>query len=195
MKNLVLEVIKNRRTVRAFNDRKIAKNVLKNILEAGRLAPCPNNVQPWIFCVTRGGSPYTNKVVEIIQRESEKESIGVSVFLNDSIRVFKSAPVIIYVFKKCILAKKYAILGSIYQQKGELFEQQAVSAAIENMILCAESYNIGSVWLGSPVFLSKKIEKIFKVDGELCAVIGLGHYDKKPAKVRKMPFSQTVKFL
>ncbi|MCX5677798.1 MAG: nitroreductase family protein [Candidatus Omnitrophica bacterium] len=195
MKNSILAIIKHRRTIRTFNNRKVTKNVLKNILEAGRWAPCPNNVQPWIFYVTKRNNFYTQKIIKIIQKESKNESIGVSVFLNDSIKIFKSAPIMIYIFKKCILAKRYAVLGPSYQQKGELFEHQAISAAIENMILCAEAYGIGSVWLGSPVFLSKKIEAIFKIDDELCAVIGLGYYDKKPAKIKKIPFSQIVKFL
>ncbi len=45
----LIELIKKRRSVREFADRLIPKEVLENIIDAGRFAPTARNVQPWRF--------------------------------------------------------------------------------------------------------------------------------------------------
>lgn len=48
---MILKEIKNRMSVRQFSDKKIPKEALTEILEAGRLAPSWMNVQPWKFII------------------------------------------------------------------------------------------------------------------------------------------------
>jgi len=47
----LLEVIFGRRSIRRYKSRPIPEDVLRNILEAGRLAPSADNAQPWHFIV------------------------------------------------------------------------------------------------------------------------------------------------
>jgi len=47
----LLEAIFKRRSIRKYKRQPIPDDVLKNILEAGRLAPSANNLQPWHFIV------------------------------------------------------------------------------------------------------------------------------------------------
>ncbi|MEM2110540.1 MAG: nitroreductase family protein [Candidatus Bathyarchaeia archaeon] len=47
----ILEAIFKRRSVRHYQNKPVPEEVLKNILEAGRLAPSANNAQPWHFIV------------------------------------------------------------------------------------------------------------------------------------------------
>jgi len=47
----VLEAIKTRKSVRAYDSRPIPNEILLRILEAGRLAPSAGNIQPWHFVV------------------------------------------------------------------------------------------------------------------------------------------------
>jgi nitroreductase len=46
--------IRNRRSVRRFRTDPIPEEVLRDILECGRLAPTARNVQPWLFGVITG---------------------------------------------------------------------------------------------------------------------------------------------
>ena len=46
-----IEVIKTRHSIRNFLDKSIPKNILAEILEAGRLAPSAQNRQCWQFVV------------------------------------------------------------------------------------------------------------------------------------------------
>ena len=48
----VLEAIKSRRTIRRFDEKKrISLDILKTLINAGRLAPSAANLQPWEFIV------------------------------------------------------------------------------------------------------------------------------------------------
>jgi nitroreductase len=47
----LLEVIFRRRSIRRYKAESIPDDVLRNILEAGRLAPSADNAQPWHFVV------------------------------------------------------------------------------------------------------------------------------------------------
>jgi nitroreductase len=46
-----IEAIKNRRSVRKYIDKPIKNEILKDIVDCGRLAPSGNNSQPWEFLV------------------------------------------------------------------------------------------------------------------------------------------------
>lgn len=47
----VFEAIQKRKSVRAYEAKPVPREVVEKILEAGRLAPSANNIQPWHFIV------------------------------------------------------------------------------------------------------------------------------------------------
>jgi len=51
--------LKSRRQVRSFTDQQIPDEILRRILEGGRLAPSGNNRQPWDFVVISDGDQKT----------------------------------------------------------------------------------------------------------------------------------------
>ncbi|MDQ1372214.1 MAG: hypothetical protein QG582_1129 [Candidatus Thermoplasmatota archaeon] len=55
----VLDAIKNRRSVRKYSAEAVPEDALMRVLEAGRIAPSANNLQPWHFVVVR--DPGTRK--------------------------------------------------------------------------------------------------------------------------------------
>ncbi|MFH1492517.1 MAG: nitroreductase family protein [Candidatus Omnitrophota bacterium] len=61
----LIELIKKRRSVREFADRPIPKEVLENIIDAGRFAPTARNVQPWRF-------------VAVTEKETLKKIAGIT---------------------------------------------------------------------------------------------------------------------
>ncbi|MGB9642914.1 MAG: nitroreductase family protein [Candidatus Ratteibacteria bacterium] len=48
-----LKVIKNRRSVRNFVQKDIPENIIRDIVDCGRLAPTARNLQPWTFVIIR----------------------------------------------------------------------------------------------------------------------------------------------
>jgi len=48
-----IEVLKTRRSIRKYIDKKIPDEIIKNIIDCARLAPTANNKQPWLFVVIK----------------------------------------------------------------------------------------------------------------------------------------------
>jgi nitroreductase len=48
---MIIELLKNRFSVRHFQDKPVPEDVLRDLLEAGRLSPSGGNEQPWVFGV------------------------------------------------------------------------------------------------------------------------------------------------
>jgi nitroreductase len=47
------DVIKNRKSVREYSDKKVSQELIEKIVDAGRLAATARNEQPWEFIVTQ----------------------------------------------------------------------------------------------------------------------------------------------
>ncbi|MCK4320902.1 MAG: hypothetical protein E3J41_07195 [Candidatus Cloacimonadota bacterium] len=56
----LLNIIKNRRTVRKFKSTHVPKEHIIKILDAARFAPTAGNQQPWKFLVIRDRKNWTN---------------------------------------------------------------------------------------------------------------------------------------
>ncbi len=46
-----LQIIKNRRSIRKYEEREIPQEILIDLIDCGRLAPTGYNAQPWVFVV------------------------------------------------------------------------------------------------------------------------------------------------
>ena len=82
-KNAVLEIFRNRHSVRAYLDKEVRNEDIETILEAGKLAPVGLNRDVRRFLVLRKGEPLRTLLDSYYDRD-----------------VFYSAPVVICVFVK-----------------------------------------------------------------------------------------------
>lgn len=46
-----LEALKTRRSVRSFTEKPVSREIIEQVVDAARLAPTANNIQPWEFIV------------------------------------------------------------------------------------------------------------------------------------------------
>ncbi|MDD5428138.1 MAG: nitroreductase family protein [Candidatus Omnitrophica bacterium] len=186
-------IIEQRRSIRRFICKSISTDTIKDMVDMARWAPCPNNIQPWRFYFAKKDSAVTKKVIGYLENKAAIKSIAIALFLNDAIRVLKSCDSVLYVFNNNMVRNRYKkMVSSYYQKKANLFEEQAIAAAIENMMLYAETLGIGGVWLGSPVMVGNGIKRIIGSPYELSAVIALGYYDKRPGKTPRMAVDEIL---
>ena len=123
----VFEVIKNRRSVRAYKDEQI-----EQILEAAIMAPTARGEAPWHFTVVQNKEVLEdiNSSVHTILSNSGDEFL--EAIAESGVNVMHNAPTVVFV-----------------SAKSDATNMQAdCSAAIENMLLAAEGLDIGSCWLG-----------------------------------------------
>jgi nitroreductase len=162
--NLVLKVIRERRSNFRFQPTQIGAEQLKTVLEAGRWAPSWANTQPWRFIVI--------KDIET----KEKICSEVKTILNLSI---KEAPFCIVV---CVDTKK---------DSAHFVEDGA--AATQNMALAAHSIGLGTCWIGvfsihdERRSSERKIRKTLNIPDQwrIISILPLGIPKLKGTKSRK----------
>lgn len=133
MENQVLKTIKSRRSIRKYLPNQITDQELEQILEAGTFAPSGHNSQSWHFTVIQN-----QEVIQHICQKTKEEMAKSEVEWvkkmgnNPNYNLVHGAPTLIVVSGN---QEAYSPLADC-------------SAAIQNMLLAAESLNIGSLWIG-----------------------------------------------
>ncbi|MCF7870234.1 MAG: nitroreductase [Candidatus Omnitrophica bacterium] len=142
----ILKLIKERRSVRKFQDKEVPMQTIKNSLEAARWAPSGLNNQPWRF---------------MVKSKQEKDKLAQYTKFG---QVVKEADKLILVF----LDKK-----SSYNYQKDLM---AIGACIQNMLLYVHSLGLGTCWLGEILNQAKEISRELQLPSQLefVAAIALG---------------------
>ncbi len=134
----VYDAIRTRRSVRNFKPDKISRIAMRRILEAGRWAPSPENMQMWHFIVVQDQGA--------IKKFTSSSRHGH--FLD------KVPCLIVLVINS--LSKKDPWLAKLEQDK------YAGGAAMQNMMLAAWEIGIGSCWVTIEETLARKVFAIPK---------------------------------
>jgi nitroreductase len=143
--NEVLNIIKSRRSVRAYKSDLLGKAELDAIVEAGIYAPSGHNQQPWHFTVIQD-----REVIGSINRKCKAVMAGTGVEwikkigTNPAVDITHNAPVLII-----ISCRKDSVSG-----------KADCVAAMQNMLLQAESMSIGSCWMGFVGFIFGDAEEM-----------------------------------
>lgn len=131
--NEVLAAIKNRRSVRRYKPEQLKDDELLSILDAGLSAPSAVNQQSWHFTVIRNSGIIDSlaaKVKGLLHTHPDEHVRGFA--KSEKFHVFYHAPAVVLV---SLDTKALAPMADC-------------SAAIQNMLLAAESLGIGSCWVG-----------------------------------------------
>ena len=158
----VIQAIKDRVSIRDYQAREIADDKIKDIIEAAHLAPSAGNLQPWEFHIVKN----KEKISQLAELTSGQEWII-------------SSPVIIVISALTDISKqKYGERGS------SLYAIQDTAAAIENLLLAAESYDLGSCWVGD--FNEGDVKRILslKESSWPVAFVTLGYTASKAEETR-----------
>ena len=173
MESKILDIIRDRCSVRDYSGRDVEEEKLDLILESARLAPSASNSQPWHFYIVRDKKK--------IEQLSGRMPIGSKLVINGFIG---NAPVVIVATAGPIDIIHRA-LSYIVNKKWYFLD---IGIALEHMVLTAWDLGIGSCWIGW--FDEKRIKKLLSIpkDREVVAMITLGYPSSgfvKPSKSRK----------
>ncbi|MBD3206207.1 hypothetical protein GF319_07670 [Candidatus Bathyarchaeota archaeon] len=193
---LVEEAIRMRRSVRKFEGKPVSNEAIRKIIQAAIYAPSADNGQTWRFTVLTGKEK--NKITSLIEKLliklSEKygnKSIGSAL---STCNIMKNAPVLILVWNKGSdysdpdireSAEQFMSFFSDPDRVMLMVELQGVSAAIQNMLLCAHSLGLGGLWINDFYYVKDELEDYFSYPWELVAAVSLGFPEK--GELRKSP--------
>ena len=123
----ILDVIFSRRSIRAYQERKVEREVLVKLLQAAMAAPTAANAQPWEFVVV-----------------DEPDGLA---GLRDSLPFGRyNTPAAIVVCGNPQIGNNSA---------AKMYWVQDCSAATENILIAAAGMGLGAVWIGIYPYPSK----------------------------------------
>ncbi|MBD3250334.1 MAG: hypothetical protein GF381_02075 [Candidatus Pacebacteria bacterium] len=151
------QAIKQRRSVRQFEDKSVPKSIVKQIIEAANHAPSACNKQDWRFIV-----------IDDKKKLSLLSDLGGAYFI-------KRAPIAILVL--------YSNLTDNIEYNDYI---QSASAAIQNMQLKIYSLGLGGCWVDN-LPSKRTVRNIFSIPNifDPIALVVLGYPKKKPRTIKR----------
>jgi len=173
MNNETMELLLNRASCRDFTDQKIENDVMDNILKAGVHAPTGGNLQPFSIIM--------------ISDDKQKHKIGEM----GNQKLVEKAPVSLLFCIDFHRNKRWAKLeGAPYASDKSLqnfwiaFQDTIIAA--QNICTAADSYGLGSVYLGTVMYNLLKFRNMFSLpEGVVPVVIVSMGYPASDKVIRK----------
>ena len=119
--NEKLELIFSRRSIRAYEDRPVSEELVRDLLEAGMAAPSAVCKDPWRFIIVRDRE-MLGRISDGLPNGKMLASAGVGIVVGGDLREAHDRQ-LSYLLQDC-------------------------SAAIENILLAAHALGLGACWLG-----------------------------------------------
>ncbi|UCE19827.1 MAG: nitroreductase family protein [Gemmatimonadota bacterium] len=190
--NPILKAIKERRSIRKFQEKDVDPGMIEILLKAASWAPSANNDQPWKFVIVRNRET-KNDIREVLMDTLKGfyETKGIpSERMNSYWSSVFSAPVHIFVF--CDI--RHIDMDKGWENIENLHNIQGVSAACQNILLAATALDLGSLWMGGPLIVEEKIKTLLEIpqDVQLMAIIAIGYPAHEPLPPVRKPLSHFV---
>ncbi len=172
--------VEKRRSIRKYQDKEVKEEIIKKVIDAGRLAPTGGNMQPWEFIIVKEKANI-NRITDATFIGFDKESSMKQDWL-------RNAPALIVVcvdFKRTIA--RYGEMG----RKIALFDN---AAAIENMLLAATALELGSCWVSG--FDTEELKRVMGIDGQVepISILPLGYPEYIPGRPNRFSYNEIVHY-
>ena len=150
------KVIRKRQSIRDYKDTPISEEKLMSVLEAARLAPSANNIQPWKFVVVK----------ERKRRQELAQAANGQTFINEAPIVIAAVATNVEHIMPCGVPS-YAV---------------DLAIAVDHMTLAAADEGLGTCWIGA--FSQQRVREILEIPAKcrVVTLIPLGF----PRKVREI---------
>ena len=170
-----LELIRTRRSTRAYSDKPVENELLEQLLEAGRYAPSGGNSQTTHFIVIENKEVLA-ELAELVQQEFAKMEATPGMYRSMASSITRSkaggyvfhynAPVLILTANQADYSNNIA----------------DCSCALENMMIMANDLDLGTCWINQLKWLNEdpKILEIFRRYGleeneRIWGALAVGH--------------------
>ncbi len=163
--DMILDIIKRRRSVRRYDGRPLPGDQMEQILEAGRWAPSGANVQPWRFIV-------------VMRRETLIATAECCYY-----KLFKS---------RHVGEAGAVVVICADPDAGSATYMLDCAIAGTNMTLMATALGIGSCWIGA--FEEPALRNIIRIpeNMKIIALIAFGYEGGKASVPPRLPLSAII---
>ena len=195
----MIREIENRRSIRKYKPDDIERKLIDEIIYSASLAPSAKNRQPWKFIVYQGKEK--EKLVDIMRQGINSEKVTHTLMpewafaipdAENTVRIMQEAPCLIAVLN----TNQYTPFASIEREKRivEICDSLSIGAAVENMILTATGYGLGTLWIANTCFAYNELIDFIGTDSQLTGIVAIGFANEAPAKRPRKPFEEIVEY-
>ena len=167
----LLELIKTRRSIRAFHPEPLTEEQIEALVEAIRWAPSAGNLQSRFFYFV------TNKQIQRQLARAAWEQYFIS-----------EAPLVLVGCTDARIQARYGTRGTT------LYSIMDVSAAVQNVLLVAHALGLGTCWVSA--FDEAAVHSILNLPPHLrpVVIIPVGKPAESPAPPPRMPRDHVAQF-
>jgi len=178
----ITDIIKDRRTIvpENYTDRKVHKELIGNIIDNALWAPTHGKTQPWRFTVFTDNA---RKGLGETLAKLYKENTPAEDFSEMKHEKLGKRPLLSSVVIAVAMSRQEE------EKIPEVEEIEAVACAVQNMLLTATAYGLGSFWSTPKVMYSKEFHGFLGLEeNDKClGLIYLGYTDKEWPKGQRRP--------
>lgn len=185
----VIRAIQERRSIRKFQDKTVPKEIIEKILELSTKAPSGKNRQPWRFIVLQNSGK--DELVSIMDNalNQHKKQIKHTGSLELSINSINEASAVVLVFNA------FSNFEEDYNHYRLLTDAQSIGAAVQTLLLAAQDFELGTLWICDIFHCDKKICSWLNRKDELVAAVAIGYPNQSPyPRPRKLP-EEVIKWI
>ena len=184
----VIEAIQQRRSIRKFADTPVPEEIVHKILEAAIEAPSGKNKQPWKFIVV--DQQHRDEMIRIMEENVRKvkDTGGDPGSSEHTTKVMAQAPITIFIFN--LFAENQG-----KDHSSGVVDVQSIGAAIQNMLLAALEYSLGTLWICDVFYAYRDLCEWLGETHEMIAAVSIGYPDQVPERRPRRPYEETVRWL
>lgn len=185
----IMKVITDRRSIRKFHNKIVPKEIIEKLLELAIKAPSGKNRQPWRFVVLQNSKK--DELVRIMKNiasihKKQNKSTG---SLELSINSINEASVVVLVFNP------FSNFEEDYNHYRLLTDTQSIGAAVQTMLLAAQDFQLGTLWICDIFYCDKEICSWLNRKDELVAAVAIGYPNQSPYPRPRKPLEEVTEWL
>lgn len=170
-----------RRSIRQYEEKDVDDALLRELIDAARIAPSAHNRQPWRFMIVRGAAKeHIAKTMEDWIAENRDTAPRYARTSKYTARVVRQAPALILVFRLLDGAR----------EDGDFL---SIGAALEHMCLRAQELGLGALWILDTCYTQEEICRyVGSGNLELCCALCVGYAAEAPEARPRMELSELM---
>jgi len=201
---ILMELLKNRGSHRKFLKDEIQDEEIEKIINAARLAPSGHNYQPWKFIAIKNQAVLSEmanaieKNLKTLYSQLPEEFVQKLESYKFYLLHFQQAPVVIAVLTSELVYRPTDDISQKYKIKMPAvnhfdMELLGVGAAVNNILLAAQTLGLASCWMVEPaVYAQKEIETILNIQSpyHCISLIPIGKPVKQKQGAERKPLNE-----
>lgn len=189
--DFLLETMVKRRSIRRYQPRPVARELVERLLEAAIWAPSAHNRQPWRFCVVdtvERKETLAQAMGARLRSDLERDGTPAELIEKDVARSYAritGAPVLIVLCLTMIDMDQYT--DERRNLNEYLMAAQSTAMAGQNLLLAAEQSGLAACWMCAPLFCPDVVRDVLHLpeDWQPQALITLGYAAEAREKNRR----------